>query len=72
MTPAGYVYPSQQFAALAPSLRVRDYTCEYMGQIPQPKHSAIIPLYLVRRSTLRELNRPDIEWTPPYNHRVSR
>ncbi len=50
ITPPGQVYASQQFAALASTLRVQDFTCEYVGRIPLPKHAGIIPLYLVRRS----------------------
>jgi class 3 adenylate cyclase/tetratricopeptide (TPR) repeat protein len=49
ITPPGQVYASQQFAALASTQRVRDFTCEYVGRIPLPKQSGIIPLYLVRR-----------------------
>ena len=50
ITPPGQVYASQQFAALASTQRVHDFTCEYVGRIPLPKHSGIIPLYLVRRA----------------------
>ena len=50
ITPPGQVYASQQFAALASTQRVQDFTCEYVGRIPLPKHAGIIPLYLVRRS----------------------
>jgi class 3 adenylate cyclase/tetratricopeptide (TPR) repeat protein len=49
ITPPGQVYASQQFAALASTQRVQDFTCEYVGRIPLPKHAGIIPLYLVRR-----------------------
>ncbi len=49
ITPPGQVYASQQFAALASAQRVGDCICEYVGQIPLPKHSGVIPLYLVRR-----------------------
>ena len=48
VTPPGQVYASQQFAALAASQRVRDFACDYIGQIPLPKASGVIPLYLVR------------------------
>jgi class 3 adenylate cyclase len=51
ITPPGQVYASQQFAALASTQRVQDFTCEYVGRIPLPKHAGIIPLYLVRRSS---------------------
>jgi class 3 adenylate cyclase/tetratricopeptide (TPR) repeat protein len=52
ITPPGQVYASQQFAALASTQRIQDFTCEYVGRIPLPKHAGIIPLYLVRRSHL--------------------
>jgi class 3 adenylate cyclase/tetratricopeptide (TPR) repeat protein len=52
ITPPGQVYASQQFAALASTQRVQDFTCDYVGRIPLPKHAGIIPLYLVRRSSL--------------------
>jgi len=51
ITPPGQVFASQQFAALASTQRVQNFTCEYVGRIPLPKHAGIIPLYLVRRST---------------------
>ena len=34
ITPPGQVYASQQFAALAASQRLRDFTCDYIGRIP--------------------------------------
>lgn len=48
ITPPGQVYASQQFAALAGSTGVTGFTCEYVGQVPLPKKSGIIPLYLVQ------------------------
>lgn len=50
ITPPGEVYASQEFAALAAAQRVSDFTCDYVGRIPLPKKSGIIPLYLVRPS----------------------
>lgn len=50
ITPPGQVYASLQFAALAASQRLRDFTCDYVGQIPLPKSSGVVPLYLVRPS----------------------
>ena len=50
ITPPGQVFASQQFAALASTQRVADFTCDYVGRIPLPKHAGIIPLYLVHRS----------------------
>lgn len=49
ITPPGQVYASQQFAALASSQGITDFTCDYVGQIPLPKQAGIVPLYLVRR-----------------------
>jgi class 3 adenylate cyclase len=49
ITPPGQVYASQHFAALATSQHLRDFICDYVGQIPLPKKSGIVPLYLVRR-----------------------
>jgi len=49
ITPPGQVYASQQFAALATSLGIKEFTCDYVGQIPLPKQAGIVPLYLVRR-----------------------
>lgn len=50
ITPPGQVYASQQFAALASAQRVEGYFFEYVGQVPLPKQSGIIPLYLVHRN----------------------
>lgn len=52
ITPPGEVYASQEFAALAAANSVNEFTCEYVGQIPLPKKSGIIPLYLVRANPL--------------------
>jgi len=51
ITPPGEVYASQEFAALAAAQRVRDFTCDYVGKIPLPKESGIVPLYLVCQSS---------------------
>ena len=50
ITPPGEVYASQEFAALAAAQRVSDFRCDYVGQIPLPKESGIVPLYLIRPS----------------------
>ena len=52
ITPPGQVYASQQFAALASSQGITDFTCDYVGQIPLPKQAGIVPLYLVRQPHL--------------------
>lgn len=49
VTPPGTVYASQAFAALMATERVRDFTCEYVGQIPLAKGYGTFPMYLVRR-----------------------
>lgn len=51
ITPPGEVYASQEFAAIAVAKGVEDFTFEYVGQVPLPKNSGIIPLYLVRHHT---------------------
>lgn len=50
ITPPGQVYASQQFAALATALRVREFACDYVGQVTLPKKAGVVPLYLVRRA----------------------
>ncbi|MBD2353952.1 DUF4071 domain-containing protein [Tolypothrix sp. FACHB-123] len=49
ITPPGKVYGSQAFAALACSLGVQDFTCDYVGQIPFAKGYGTFPTYHVRR-----------------------
>lgn len=49
ITPPGKVYGSQAFAALACSLRIQDFTCDYVGQIPFAKGYGTFPTYHVRR-----------------------
>ncbi|BAY22651.1 hypothetical protein NIES2100_24140 [Calothrix sp. NIES-2100] len=49
ITPPGKVYGSQAFAALACSLGVEDFTCDYVGQIPFAKGYGTFPTYHVRR-----------------------
>jgi class 3 adenylate cyclase/tetratricopeptide (TPR) repeat protein len=53
ITPAGQVYASQQFAALASTQRVKDFNCDYVGRVPLPKKAGIVPLYLVHRQNPR-------------------
>jgi class 3 adenylate cyclase/tetratricopeptide (TPR) repeat protein len=50
ITPPGEVYASEEFVALAADMRLGDFRCEYVGRIPLPKKSGIIPLYIVRSS----------------------
>lgn len=49
ITPPGKVYSSQAFAALACSMGVQDFTCDYVGQIPFAKGYGTFPTYHVRR-----------------------
>ncbi|UYD31078.1 hypothetical protein HGR01_40220 (plasmid) [Tolypothrix sp. PCC 7712] len=51
ITPPGKVYGSQAFAALACSLGVQDFSCDYVGQIPFAKGYGTFPTYHVRRQT---------------------
>ncbi len=50
ITPPGEVYASRPFAAISAARGIPDFTCEYVGRIPLPKKSGVIPLYLVRRA----------------------
>lgn len=49
ITPPGKVYSSQAFAALACSIGVQNFTCDYVGQIPFAKGYGTFPTYHVRR-----------------------
>ena len=49
VTPPGQVYASGAFAALARAEHVRDFSCEYVGQMPLAKGYGAFPTYLVRR-----------------------
>jgi class 3 adenylate cyclase/tetratricopeptide (TPR) repeat protein len=49
ITPAGYVYASQHFAALAAAEGVREFRCNYVGQTPMPKGYGTFPTYVVLR-----------------------
>jgi class 3 adenylate cyclase/tetratricopeptide (TPR) repeat protein len=48
VTPPGYVYASQEFAAMASAERVREFTCEYVGLTPLPKNAGTMATYHVR------------------------
>ena len=50
ITPPGHVYASQGFAAMAAVEDVREFTCDYVGRIPQAKNYGTFPTYVVRRS----------------------
>jgi class 3 adenylate cyclase len=49
ITPPGKVYTSQAFAALACSMGVENFTCDYVGQIPFAKGYGTFPTYHLRR-----------------------
>ena len=51
ITPAGHVYASQAFAALASVERISEFTCEYVKLTPFAKGYGTFPTYLVRRSS---------------------
>ena len=50
ITPAGYVYASQPFAALAAADGVREFRCNYVGQTPMAKNYGTFPTYVVLRA----------------------
>jgi class 3 adenylate cyclase len=49
ITPAGQVYSSEAFAALAAAQRTDGFTCDYVGQTPMAKDYGTLPTYHVRR-----------------------
>lgn len=51
VTPAGEVFASQAFAALAEAFGVRRFACDYVGQTPLAKNYGVFPTYRVRRLT---------------------
>lgn len=60
ITPPGKVYSSQAFAALASSMGVQDFTCDYVGQIPFAKGYGTFPTYHVRRQIQQKLCKVNI------------
>ena len=52
ITPAGQVYASEAFAALAAAHRTRGFTCDYVGQTPMAKGYGTLPMYHLRRSSV--------------------
>ena len=48
ITPPGQVYASEAFAALSAAKRVRNFTCDYVGQTPMAKGYGTLPTYHVR------------------------
>ena len=49
ITPPGQVYASEAFAALAAVQEAKGFALDYVGRVPLPKKSGIVPLYVVRR-----------------------
>jgi class 3 adenylate cyclase len=54
IAPAGEVYASGAFAALARSEQARGFRCTYVGETPLAKGYGTFPTYVVRRSGLRQ------------------
>jgi class 3 adenylate cyclase len=50
VTPPGQVYSSQAFAALCECFGLRDYVCDYVGQLPLAKGYGTFPTFHLRRS----------------------
>jgi class 3 adenylate cyclase/tetratricopeptide (TPR) repeat protein len=56
ITPAGQVYASQAFAALAAAADVKEFRCDYVGQTSMAKNYGTFPTYVVRRRSAVGLN----------------
>ena len=52
VTPVGKVYASEPFAALAADAGVREFGCEYVGQVAMAKGFGTFPTFAVRRQLL--------------------
>ena len=52
ITPAGEVYASREFAAVARAQREAGFHCEYVGRTPLAKAYGTAPMYVVRRDRL--------------------
>jgi class 3 adenylate cyclase len=52
ITPPGQVYASEAFAALAAAQRIRNFTCDYVGQTPMAKGYGTLPIYHVHRAAV--------------------
>jgi class 3 adenylate cyclase len=49
ITPPGEVYASEAFAALAAAQETEAFALDYVGRVPLPKKSGIVPLYVLQR-----------------------
>jgi class 3 adenylate cyclase/tetratricopeptide (TPR) repeat protein len=54
VTPLGKVYASEPFAALAADEGVREFSCEYVGQVAMAKNFGTFPTFAVRRQLERD------------------
>ncbi len=52
VTPPGKVYASQAFAAISASEGLKDFICDYVGQMPWAKRYGTFPTYHVHRSNV--------------------
>lgn len=50
ITPPGQVYASQPFAALVAAEGVKEFVCDYVGQVPLAKGYGTFPTYHIRRA----------------------
>mgnify|MGYP001262876649 CR=1 FL=1 len=50
LTPAGLVFASQEFAALASFDQVKEFSCVYVGQMDLPKKFGVFPTYRISES----------------------
>lgn len=49
VTPPGKVYASQAFSAIAASEGIREFACDYVGQMPWAKHYGTFPTFHVHQ-----------------------
>jgi len=57
VTPAGQVYASQAFAALAAAEGAEEFRCDYVGQTPMAKKYGVFPTYAVLRRSITGTDR---------------
>jgi class 3 adenylate cyclase len=53
IAPPGQVYASESFAAVSAGKRTLNFTCDYVGQTPMAKGYGTLPMYHVRRGSVR-------------------
>jgi Tetratricopeptide Repeats-Sensor/Adenylate and Guanylate cyclase catalytic domain len=59
ITPAGEVYATREFAAIARAERATGFKCEYVGRTPLAKGYGTAPMYVVRRDRFSAAWRSD-------------